>query len=71
MVDRTDNPTGETEVEFTVRQATSIHWPNLNKDQRAVELAKTALGWAEMSTEQRMDNARRLAERAQQIKETL
>lgn len=46
-------------------------WPDLSKDQRAIELAKTAMGWDALTTEQKMDRSRELAQRAQQIKETL
>lgn len=48
-----------------------VKWPDLSKDQRAVELAKTAMGWEQMSTEQRMDGARYLAKLAQEFKESL
>lgn len=44
---------------------------SLDKDLRAQELAKIALGWADMSAEQRMDASRALLKRAQEIKETL
>lgn len=48
-----------------------IKWPDLSKDTRAVELAKTAMGWANLSAEQQMDSSRELLRRAQEIKEAL
>lgn len=46
-------------------------WPDLTKDQRAVALAKIALCWDTLTTEDKMDSARELALRAQVIKEQL
>lgn len=36
-----------------------------------MELAKTAMGWAELSAEQQMDSTRELLRRAQEFKEAL
>jgi hypothetical protein len=41
---------------------------NLGKDERAIELAKVELGWDVLTPAQRMDSARALIIRAQQIK---
>lgn len=47
------------------------NWPDMTKDAKAIELAKTALGWNLMTAEQQMDNVRALSVRAQEIKEAL
>lgn len=44
---------------------------NIDKDQRALRLAKIALGWDELTMEQQMDLTRELLQRAQEIKQTL
>jgi len=46
-------------------------WPNLNKDTRAVELAKIAMGWDQLSVEQKMERSRELVQKAQDFKESL
>ena len=43
----------------------------LDKDARAMSLAKAALGWDAMTSEQQMDNTRLLLIRAQEIKGVL
>ena len=42
-----------------------IKWPDLSIDQKAVELAKTAMGWDDLTIEDQMDSARKLAQLAQ------
>lgn len=51
----------------------SVAWgkTNLDTNQRAIELAKIALGWGDMTPEQRMDNARNLVTRATEIESNL
>lgn len=51
--------------------ALRAQWPDLSKDQRAMELAKVAMGWADMDTAQQMANLSALARRAQEFKEAL
>lgn len=46
-------------------------WPDLSKDRKAEELAKVAMGWNELTTEQQMDASRYLVKLAQEIKESL
>lgn len=48
-----------------------LTWPDLSKDARAIELAKTAMGWDSLSTEQKMDRSRELVEKAQEFKGAL
>jgi hypothetical protein len=48
-----------------------IKWPDLSKDQRAIELAKTAMGWNEMTSEQQMDASRYLIKLADEFKDVL
>lgn len=43
----------------------------MSKDIRAEALAKIAMGWDQMTAEQKMDNTRELIARAEQIKGTL
>lgn len=50
---------------------TNRFWPNLTKEQRALELAKTALGWNELSPAEQIRHASELIERAQQIEAVL
>lgn len=45
-----------------------INWPDLSKDQRATELAKTAMGWDDLTIEDQMDSSRKLIQLAQQFK---
>lgn len=51
----------------------SMTWgqTNIEVDKRAERLAKVALGWDDMTTEQKMDNTSVLIDRMQQIKESL
>lgn len=46
-------------------------WQNLSKDARALELAKSAMGWNSLTTEQRMDHTRELLAKAQTFKGAL
>lgn len=46
-------------------------WQNLSKDARALELAKSAMGWNLLTTEQRMDRTRELLVKAQTFKGVL
>lgn len=46
-------------------------WPDLSKDARALELAKTAMGWSELTAEAQMDASRYLVKLAQEFKESL
>jgi hypothetical protein len=48
-----------------------VKWPSLSKDQRALALAKIAMGWDVMSAEEQMDAARYLVKLAQEFKESL
>lgn len=48
-----------------------LKWPDLSKDMKAVELAKSAMGWKDMTTEQQMDASQYLAKLAQEFKESL
>jgi hypothetical protein len=48
-----------------------IKWPDLSKDAKATELAKTAMGWKDMTIEQQMDASRYLVKLAQEFKESL
>lgn len=43
-------------------------WPNLSIDQKAIELAKTAMGWEKMTADQQMCHASELAQKAQTYK---
>lgn len=58
-------------TQSAVAKETRIQWPDMTKDNRAMELAKVALGWASMDTATQMGSLSRLALRAQEIKETL
>lgn len=42
-----------------------LKWPDLSKDQKAIELAKTAMGWDDLTIEDQMDSSRKLIELAQ------
>lgn len=59
------------QAQSAVEKEARIVWPDLTKDHRALALAKVAMGWADMTTEQQMANARQLTQRAQEIKATL
>lgn len=48
-----------------------MNWLNLSKDQRAVELAKTAMGWDVMTPAQQMDATSYMLKLAQEYKESL
>jgi hypothetical protein len=49
----------------------TTRWPDMTVDNRAMELAKTALGWADMDAAAQMQNLSTLAARAQQFKVAL
>ncbi len=51
--------------------ANTPKWPDLSKDAKAVELAKTAMGWEDLTIEDQMDRAGELVAKAQQFKESL
>jgi hypothetical protein len=55
-------------VNNSTQQRTKLMWPNLSKDQRALELAKIAIGWSEMRAEQQMDASSYLLKLAQEFK---
>lgn len=46
-------------------------WQNLSKDARALELAKSAMGWDSLTTVQQMDRSRELLVKAQTFKGVL
>lgn len=46
-------------------------WPDLTKDQRAMELAKIAVGWAEMQPDEQMERLAELVRRARDINDVL
>ena len=48
-----------------------IKWPDLSKDAKALELAKTAMGWAEMTSEQQIASHQYLIKLATEFKESL
>lgn len=58
-------------TQSAIAKETRYQWPDLTKDTKAVELAKVAMGWSNLTVEQQMDATSELAQRAQQIKETL
>lgn len=47
-----------------VNHGLRAQWPDLSKDQKAVELAKVAMGWEDLTTEDQMDSSRKLVELA-------
>jgi hypothetical protein len=49
----------------------TTRWPDMTVDNRAMELAKTALGWDDMDADTQMKNLSTLAVRAQQFKVAL
>lgn len=49
----------------------TTRWPDMTVDNRAMELAKTALGWAAMDAATQMKNLSTLAGRAQDFKAAL
>lgn len=58
-------------TQSAVAKAERTVWPDLSKNKRAMELAKVAMGWADMTAEQQMANLSALAIRANQIEGTL
>lgn len=52
-------------------QQLRAQWPDLSKDEKAIELAKSAMGWKDMTTEQQMDASRYMLKLAQEFKESL
>lgn len=54
-----------------LNETQNVKWPDLSKNQRAAELAKTAIGWADMTAEQQMDNLQAMIVRAAEIEKTL
>jgi hypothetical protein len=51
--------------------AAKQQWPNMSKDQRAMELAKTAIGWDKMTPEEQTQAVGYLAKLANEFKEAL
>lgn len=50
---------------------TKLNWPDLSIDRRAMELAKTAVGWDSMTPEQQTEATHYLLKLAQEFKEGL
>jgi hypothetical protein len=48
-----------------MNEAAKQNWPNLDKDQRAMELAKVALDWSELTIDDQTTQLSRLIELAQ------
>jgi len=47
------------------------NWPDLSKDQRAFELAKTAMGWNDLTAAEQMGRSEELVTKTQTYKESL
>lgn len=52
-------------------QTVKAQWPDLSKDAKALELAKTSMGWDDLTIEDQMDSSRKLLELAQIYKAKL
>lgn len=50
---------------------TKYNWPDLSKDAKAIELAKVAIGWDELTIEQRIARHRELVVKAEEFKGAL